>query len=152
MRRGFTLIELMSTPPIVGILASIAIPEYSQFTLRTKRAELTMNLDAIRSNQIGYHAEWDVFTSCQLSPEEVPGRVAVDFPATIFTSLDWNQVGWTPDGRVYGQYEVIANEDFGFEATFIGNVYADIDGDGNLSHYQTTQLLKPVMLTSNTIY
>ncbi len=32
------------------------------------------------------------------------------------------------------------------------NGYGDIDGDGNLSNYRATNILKPTLLTSNTIY
>lgn len=149
---GFTLIELMITVSIVGILSAIALPEYEQLLQRSKRTEIPMNVDGVRTVEVGYQAEWGVYTSCAIQPPNVPGRVAQPFPATPFTSLDWNLLGWVPDGWAYGQYEAIAIDVEGDITSFFVNGYSDIDGDGNLAHFQASEAVKPLMMTSNLTY
>ena len=47
-QKGFTLIELMITVAIIGILAAIAMPQYSDYVKRGKAAEATSNLATLR--------------------------------------------------------------------------------------------------------
>ncbi|MCA3235771.1 MAG: prepilin-type N-terminal cleavage/methylation domain-containing protein, partial [Cupriavidus sp.] len=42
--RGFTLIELMITVMIIGILSAIAIPQYQQYVTKARRAEAKAGL------------------------------------------------------------------------------------------------------------
>lgn len=55
--KGFTLIELMIVVAIIGILASIAIPNFLAYQKRAKTAEAKQELANIRTLQETYWAD-----------------------------------------------------------------------------------------------
>jgi type IV pilus assembly protein PilA len=57
---GFTLIELMIVIAILGLLAAIALPAYSDYTLRAKMSEVILNMTAVRSRITEYYALYTV--------------------------------------------------------------------------------------------
>lgn len=60
---GFSLIELMITIAIVGILASVAYPSYTQYVKRAARAEAMATLLDAANKQEQYFVDNRVYTT-----------------------------------------------------------------------------------------
>ena len=58
-KRGFTLIELMIVVAIIGILAAIAIPKFSNLITKSNEANTKGNLGAIRSALSIYYGDME---------------------------------------------------------------------------------------------
>jgi len=56
-QRGFTLIELMVVVAIVGILASIAIPNFLKYMARSRQSEAKANLAAVFVSETSFYGE-----------------------------------------------------------------------------------------------
>lgn len=50
LNRGFTLIELMIIVAIIGILATVSLPAYQNYSARAKMSEVILALSACRTN------------------------------------------------------------------------------------------------------
>ena len=55
--KGMTLIELMAVVIIVGILAAVAIPMYTGYMVRARRADAKTALEQLRASQEMFRAE-----------------------------------------------------------------------------------------------
>jgi len=125
---GFTLIELMIVVAIIGILAAIAIPNFTRFQLKSKSSEGKVNLAAIRTAQEAYAAEFGLFvTAATTPPAWTPRTQKAKFENGGVA--DFNRLGWAPEGSVYFSYETTASAKGG---AFTAAADADIDGDSNL--------------------
>ncbi len=61
--KGFTLIELLIVIVIVGILAAVAIPVYTGYTQRARRADAKTALEQLRAAQEVFRAENGAYTN-----------------------------------------------------------------------------------------
>lgn len=71
---GFSLIELMISLVIIGVLATIAIPQFLGYRIRSAQTESKANLGAIRVAQVAFYAESGGYTD------------------------DLSQLAWRPEG------------------------------------------------------
>jgi len=61
VQQGFTLIELMIVIAIIGILAAIAIPAYSNYTIKSQNSESFVLLDGLKTSTGEYFHENQTF-------------------------------------------------------------------------------------------
>ncbi len=123
-RAGFTLIEVMIAVTIIGILATIAIPQFMTYQLRSKSAEAKSNLAAILVAEEAYFSEFGVYVAAAPEPALVPGAATAEFDAA---GSDFAQLGFAPEGRVYFSYGILTSAD---ELGFSADAGADIDANG----------------------
>lgn len=89
--KGFTLVELMIAVVIVGILASVAIPAYTQYTVRAKRAAAESFIMSVANKQEQYILDARQYaTTLALLNMTPPADVSAHYNITI------TNVGATP--------------------------------------------------------
>jgi type IV pilus assembly protein PilE len=83
--RGFTLIELMVTVAIIAILASIALPTYSDYVMRGRIPQATNNLASMGAKLEQYFQDNRTYVGACAANTVAPLPAADDFTYTCPT-------------------------------------------------------------------
>ena len=136
LRRGFTLIELMVVVTIIGILASVAIPEFGKLVLRAKAAERHEVMSRIKKAVADVVLLHGAVPGGSLFADWQPSGVA----GSAKRMPNWKSAGWVDlfrsteeiEGSTYYSYRVLA-DDTASPPTLDIWAMGDLDGDGNPS-------------------
>lgn len=128
---------------IAGILAAVAIPAYSQYSLSSKTSEAKTNvggiavaLDSFNSandgypGQGGFQGDGPATPGTQKAQWTLPDCPANCSPTSIANCSEFRCVGFAPTGPTYFAYEVDTDTE-GFAVWAVG----DLDGDGTQSTF-----------------
>ncbi len=110
--QGFTLIELMTTLIIVGILAAVGSPMYRDYVMSAKMAESIVIVDAMDKNQLKYFAENGTFMSAPPNPSTVPGITSPGEAGVFGSTAEWAAIGLpvVAGSTVLFSYQVFAGQ------------------------------------------
>lgn len=94
-QRGFTLIELMITVAVIGILAAVAYPSYTQYIVRANRSAAQSFMFSVNNKQEQYMLDarnyaggGSVLTDLALTlPSEVSGKYTITVSCTMPTAV-----------------------------------------------------------------
>ena len=128
-QRGFSLTELMIVVAIIGILATIAIPNFLRYQAKAKQTEAKSNLVALHTAEIAYFAENNGF---------VDDFNAIGFGVSgasqrYYYELGNANQGTLPPGCTASTLDSVSPT--GFTAVAIGN----IDGDPTCDVWTITE-------------
>jgi type IV pilus assembly protein PilA len=151
---GFTLLELMITVAIVGLLAATAVPSFMHYIAKAKTTEATTQLEKIYNGARLYWIEphgtaGSVTPLPPQFPDAAPATPAVSCcaltggrcvpAASQWQVPTWKALGFSLDDPHYYQYEFLSAA-----GAFTARAYGNLDCDANFSTFSMSGRIDPV--------
>jgi general secretion pathway protein G len=130
-QRGFTLVEILIVVVILGILAAIVIPQFTEASTEAKLSSLCSDLQTVRSQVELYKVQHN---------DDKPGTVAgVTFTEAMTMTTDQNGAKATT-GVIYGPYlqSIPKNPFTDTDTVRIGTALGDLPGGTSAWFFNTS--------------
>ena len=95
-RKGFTLIELLIVVVIIGILAAIAIPKFSNTKEKAILASMKSDLRNLASAQESYYADYTQYFSLAAGATNTYFKASTGNQVAITGSTNWTASATNP--------------------------------------------------------
>jgi prepilin-type N-terminal cleavage/methylation domain-containing protein len=173
--RGFTLIEVMITVVLIGILAGLGVYGVGKYIRTSKTSEATRMIASIKAAQESYKGE--TFAYLDVSGAKSVAALTSFYPRTtpdtkihgwgdVSTTVGqrWRELGVRPDGPVYfaygcaagsaadavsghGSSQTVTNWPANVTAPwYVVRAVGDLDGDGTRSNFVSASFTDQIIV------